>query len=79
MRKSCGIRIFETGDVQFVHARERRTGKVGDLRLVLDDSLIEEAHALPCAHKVADDLEAADADIGAEGIGRIAALLELAL
>ena len=71
--------MLETHDVQLVYARKRRAGEVGNALVALDDRLIEKAHTLPRAHKVTDDLEAADADIGAEGIGRIAALLELAL
>ena len=79
MGENGRVRMLETHDVQLVHARERRAGEVGNAFISLDDRLIEKAHTLPRAHKVAYDLETADADIGAEGIGRIAALLELAL
>ena len=79
MGKRRCICVLKADDIQLVHARERRTGKPSKLRIVLDHRLIEEAHAAAFADQVADELEAADADIGAEGIGRIAALLELAL
>ena len=37
--------MLKADDIQLVHARERRTGKPPKLRIILDDGLVEEAHA----------------------------------
>lgn len=50
-----------------------------ELRIILDDSLVEEAHAAALAHQMPDELEAADADIRAKRLDRVAALHELSL
>lgn len=62
-----------------MHARERRAGKMPELRIILDDGLVEEAHAAALAHQMPDELEAADADIRAKRLDRVAALHELSL
>ena len=78
-RKRGHIGVFEAHDVQLVHARERRAGKMPELRIILDDGLVEEAHAAALAHQMPDELEAADADIRAKRLDRVAALHELSL
>ena len=53
--------------------------KMPELRIILDDGLVEEAHAAALAHQMPDELEAADADIRAKRLDRVAALHELSL
>lgn len=50
-----------------------------ELRIILDDGLVEEAHAATLAHQMPDELEAADADIRAKRLDRVASLHELSL
>ena len=69
-----GRGVFQIDDVQLVAAGERRAAEMAELRILSDDGFVEKADAKAVGNQFADDLEAADADGGAEHFSGIAKL-----